>query len=107
MNCFHKTIKNNKFFILDNTPIDFQLVAEDSDIEAGQKLEYFIGSGDGELPPGITLTTDGKLVGIVDPILAIEKRLDSGKMKIGVAHSMLMAGVYYENTDEKLAEIGS
>ena len=25
-------------------------------------------------------------------------------MKIGVAHSMLMAGVYYENTDEKLAE---
>ncbi len=74
--------QNNKFFILDNTPIDFQLVAEDSDIEAGQKLEYFIGSGDGELPPGITLTTDGKLVGIVDPILAIEKRLDSGNYDI-------------------------
>ena len=70
--------QNDMFFILDNTPIDFQLVAEDSDTAAGQKLEYFIGSGDGELPPGITLTTDGKLVGIVDPILAIEKRLDSG-----------------------------
>ena len=70
--------QNDMFFILDNTPIDFQLIAEDSDTSAGQQLEYFIGSGDGELPPGITLTTDGKLVGIVDPILAIEKRLDSG-----------------------------
>ena len=36
----------------------------------------------------------------------IKKRVNSGKMKIGVAHSMLMAGVYYENTDEKLAEHG-
>jgi len=69
---------NNTFFILDNSPIDFQLIAEDSDTAAGQILEYFIGSGDGELPPGIKLTTDGKLVGIVDPILAIEKRLDTG-----------------------------
>ena len=67
--------QNDMFFILDNTPIDFQLIAEDSDQLAGQKLEYFIDSGDGELPPGITLTRDGKLVGIVDPILAIEKRL--------------------------------
>ena len=70
--------QNDTYFILDNTPIDFQLIAEDSDTAAGQILEYFIGSGDGELPPGIRLTTDGKLVGIVDPILAIEKRLDSG-----------------------------
>ena len=70
--------QNDMFFILDNTPIDFQLIAEDSDQVAGQVLEYFIGSGDGELPPGITLTADGKLVGIVDPILALEKRLDTG-----------------------------
>ena len=70
--------QNDTYFILDNSPIDFQLIAEDSDTAAGQKLEYFIGTGDGELPPGIRLTTDGKLVGIVDPILAIEKRLDAG-----------------------------
>ena len=73
---------NDTFFILDNSPIDFQLIAEDSDIAAGQVLEYFIGSGDGELPPGIKLTVDGKLVGIVDPILAIEKRIDSGNFDI-------------------------
>lgn len=66
---------NNTFYILDSAPIDFQLVATDKDLAAGQTLEYFIGSGDGELPPGITMTADGRLVGVVDPILAIEKGL--------------------------------
>ena len=36
----------------------------------------------------------------------IRCRVESGKMKIGVAHSMLMAGVYFKNTDKKLAEYG-
>ena len=36
----------------------------------------------------------------------IRKRVDSGEMKIGVAHSMLMAGVYAENTDERLTDCG-
>ena len=36
----------------------------------------------------------------------IRKRVDSGEMKIGVAHSMLMAGVYAENTDKRLTDCG-
>jgi len=36
----------------------------------------------------------------------IKRRVDSGEMKIGVAHSMLMAGVYAKNTDTKLAKCG-
>ena len=36
----------------------------------------------------------------------IKKRVASGKMKIGVAHSMLMAGVYSKNSDLKLAKYG-
>jgi hypothetical protein len=70
--------KNDTFYILDNSPIDFQLIANDSDIEAGQTLEYFIASGDGELPPGIELTRDGKIVGVVDPVLAIDVLANSG-----------------------------
>lgn len=70
---------SGQYFILDSAPIDFQLEAIDQDTSAGQKLEYFMGNRDGELPPGITLTTDGKLVGIVDPILAIEKAQSAGK----------------------------
>ena len=66
---------NSTYYILDSAPVDFQLIATDEDIAAGQTLEYYIASDDGELPPGITLTRDGRLVGVVDPILAIERTL--------------------------------
>lgn len=63
---------NNVYFILDSSFIDFQLLATDNDLPAGDTLEYYIADGDGELPPGISLTSDGKLVGIVDPLLALD-----------------------------------
>jgi len=69
---------NDTYYILDSAPIDFQLIANDDDLEAGQTLEYFIASGDGELPPGIELTRDGRIVGVVDPILALDKLAAQG-----------------------------
>ena len=69
---------NNTYFILDSAPVDFQLRVLDTDTEAGQKLEYFIGAFGGQLPPGIRLTSEGRLIGIVDPIRAIELRTASG-----------------------------
>lgn len=69
---------NNQLFILDNSIIDYQLIATDPDISAGDELEYFIAEGDGELPPGISLTEDGKLTGIVEPLLALDQRRESG-----------------------------
>ena len=69
---------DGQYFILDSAPVNFQLVAIDADTSAGQTLEYFIGNKDGELPPGISLTSTGKLVGVVDPILAIEKASAAG-----------------------------
>ena len=69
---------NDTFYILDNSPIDFQLIANDDDIEAGQTLEYFVASGDGELPPGIQLTRDGRIIGVVDPVLAIDTLANNG-----------------------------
>ena len=59
-------------FVLDNSLVDFQLQAIDSDLSAGQTLEYFIASGDGELPPGLELDSNGRIYGIVDPILALD-----------------------------------
>ena len=70
---------NNTYFILDSAPVDFQLQVLDTDTKAGQVLEYFIGSRGGTLPPGIKLTSDGRLVGIVDPIRAIELATRTGK----------------------------
>jgi hypothetical protein len=69
---------NNALFVLDNEIIDFQLNAIDSDLPAGDNLEYFIANKDGELPPGITLTPDGRLTGVVEPLLALDKDAGNG-----------------------------
>jgi len=69
---------NNTYYVLDSELVDFQLEATDTDLVTGQQLEFFIDEGDGILPPGITLTSDGRLVGVVEPILAIEKVRGSG-----------------------------
>lgn len=64
---------NNAFYILDNSPVDFQLTATDNDIPTGQKLTYSIAPKGGELPPGLTLEEDGKITGYVLPILAADQ----------------------------------
>jgi hypothetical protein len=69
---------NGTFYILDSTPVNFKLEVIDRDTSAGQILRYFIGNNDGELPPGITLTEDGYLTGVVDPVLALDKVAKSG-----------------------------
>jgi hypothetical protein len=69
---------NQSLFILDNEIIDYQLQATDSDLSAGDELEYFIAEGDGQLPPGITLSSDGRLTGIVEPLLSLDKRFQGG-----------------------------
>ncbi len=61
-----------QFYTLDSTFIDYQLEAFDADIATGQKLSYFIADGDGRLPPGLTLTVEGRLVGFVQPTVSIK-----------------------------------
>ncbi len=69
---------NGALFVLDNEFIDFQLTAVDSDLPAGDELIYYIEPGDGVLPPGIRLTRDGRLVGVVEPLLALDKNAGNG-----------------------------
>ena len=60
------------FFILDNARVNFQLEATDSDLTAGDVLEYYLMPMGGELPPGLTLSKDGLISGFTDPIFAID-----------------------------------
>lgn len=71
-------LNQESFFVLDNELIDFQLQAIDNDIIAGDVLEYFIKEGSGELPPGLRLTSDGRIVGVVEPLLALDKLAEGG-----------------------------
>lgn len=69
---------NNAYYILDSSFIDFQLDAKDSDTAAGQQLQYFIASDEGELPPGLILTATGRITGFVQPLLAIPLKSGDG-----------------------------
>ena len=69
---------NDVYFILDSAVIDFQLIAYDPDEVAGDNLEYYIIPGEGELPPGISLSSDGRLTGVTEPILEIPDAEGSG-----------------------------
>lgn len=81
---------NSVYFILDSSPIDFQLIATDEDLPAGGTLEYFIADGDGGLPPGITLSSTGRLTGIVEPLLA----LDINEIRLGYDAGNYGSNVY-------------
>lgn len=103
---------NDTFYILDSSPIDFQILATDDDVTAGQTLEFFMKDGDGELPPGTELTSDGRIIGIVDPLLAIERGeiyssgfydtspydLQSGGYDFGIRSSNGYDSFFYDTT---------
>ena len=58
-------------YVINRTYVDYQLSATYDILPVGQKLSYYIGDREGELPPGITLSEDGRLTGFVSDILAI------------------------------------
>jgi hypothetical protein len=69
---FLKVGEGDSFFVLDNSYVEFQLEATDTDIIAGDKLEYYLVATGGELPPGLSLSTSGLISGFTDPVFALE-----------------------------------
>lgn len=95
------------YFLLDSTVVDFQLQALDTDLVAGDSLRYYIANDEGELPPGLKLTEDGRIVGIVEPLLALDKDLvpgyainayDSAPLDFGVVDDDGFDSYYYDTT---------
>ncbi len=70
---------NDTYFILDNSFVNFQIDVTDTDTAAGQTLKYFVSSGDGELPPGLTLYDNGIISGLIEPAFTIvESQVGNG-----------------------------
>jgi hypothetical protein len=63
---------NGEYFILNRSPIDYQLSASDTDLQAGQSLEYYLDDLSGELPPGLSLSKSGRITGIIDAPLVLD-----------------------------------
>jgi hypothetical protein len=62
---------NGENWVLNRSPLDYQLSATDTDLVVGDTLEFYLDDLAGELPPGLTLTRDGKLQGIIDAPLTL------------------------------------
>ena len=60
------------YFVLDNSRVEFQLSATDTDSIAGDTLEFYLVPEAGELPPGLSLSSTGLISGFTDPIFALE-----------------------------------
>ncbi len=69
---FLRVGENNAYFVLDNAYVEFQLEADDTDINAGDSLEYYLVPVGGELPPGLSLSRTGLISGFTDPVFAID-----------------------------------
>ena len=69
---FLKVGQNNAYFVLDNAYVEFQLEADDTDINAGDSLEYYLVPVGGELPPGLSLSKTGVISGFTDPVFAVD-----------------------------------
>ena len=89
---------NQAFYVLDNSLVNFQLVATDSDLPAGDVLDYYIAQGEGTLPPGLSLDNTGKITGIVEPLLSRElAQGDGGYDTAGFAGSLFDYGIKSTN----------
>ena len=59
-------------YIVNKSYVDYQFNATYDILPAGQKLRYYIGDMDGTIPPGLTLTEDGRLYGYVADVLGLD-----------------------------------
>ena len=66
-----------EYFILNRSPIDYQLSAGDTDLSAGDTLEYYLDDLFGELPPGVSLSKEGRLTGVIDAELTLDYKAAS------------------------------
>lgn len=70
--------QGENYFVLDNSRVDFQLEATDTDLTAGDRLEFYLAPMGGQLPPGLSLGRDGRITGFTDPVFAIDYQNQTG-----------------------------
>ena len=63
---------NGEQYTLNKEWVDYTVRAETDALISGSKLRYYIAFNAGQLPPGLTLTEDGRIYGIVDDQLQLD-----------------------------------
>jgi hypothetical protein len=66
---------NSQYYAINKQVVDYQLSAEYDKLPAGQTLRFFIEDQNGELPPGLSLTESGKIVGQIKDKLKLSYKV--------------------------------
>lgn len=73
-----------QLYVIDNTFVKYQIRAFDSDVSAGQSLTYFIDPNYGILPPGLSISKDGIIYGVVESVTSLTPADGSGAFDNGL-----------------------
>lgn len=63
---------NGEYFTFNKEYVDYKLRADTDILTNGNTLKYYISDNEGQLPPGLKLTTDGRIYGYINDNLAID-----------------------------------
>jgi hypothetical protein len=63
---------NGEYYAINRQYIDYTLRAETDILASGNTLKYYIADNQGQLPPGVTLTQDGRIRGYVEDNLILD-----------------------------------
>lgn len=70
-----------QLYVVDDSFVNYQIEAYDSDTIAGQSLTYFI--TEGTLPPGLSLSPTGVIYGVVDSVTTLQPAEGNGSFDHG------------------------
>ena len=64
--------EGGQLYAINRQFVDYKLNALYDVLPVGQRIRYYIGDQDGQLPPGVTLTDDGRLTGFITDTLGLD-----------------------------------
>lgn len=63
---------NGEYFTFNKEYVDYQLRADTDILTPGNTLKYYIADNQGQLPPGLKLSTSGRITGYIDDNLFVD-----------------------------------
>jgi hypothetical protein len=70
---------NKQLYTTDQTYLEYQIQVSDLNVVVGKSLNFYIASGDGSLPPGLSLSSSGLISGYIQPAPKITLTDGSGR----------------------------
>ena len=90
---------NGEYFTINKEWVDYTLRADTDILEEGKSLSYYIADRDGQLPPGLRLTKEGRIYGYLDDELGVSADVNpTGGYDADVYDSTVYESTVYDET---------